>query len=53
MKMGGLDEATAAALSEEQKTSFAAIKAKERQNWIDSKVLKSLADLASVLDLNE
>ncbi len=48
-----MDEVTAAALSEEQKLSFAAIKSKERQNRIDSKALKSLADLTPVLDLNE
>ena len=53
MKAGGLDEVTTATLNEEQKASFAAIKAKERQNRIDSKALKSLADLTPVLDLNE
>ena len=53
MKAGGLDEVTTATLNEEQKASFAAIKAKERQNRIDSKALKSLAVLTPVLDLNE
>ena len=52
-KTDGLDEVTAAALDEEQMASFTAIKAKERQNRIDSKALKSLAELTPVLDLNE
>lgn len=53
MKSDGLDEATVALLTEDQKAGFDAIKAKERQSRIDSKALKDLGNLGTVLDLTQ
>lgn len=53
MKSDGLEEATAAVLNEDQKSGFDSLKAKERQNRIDSKALKDLGNLNTVLDLSE
>lgn len=53
MKSDGLEEATAAVLSEDQKAGFDSLKAKERQSRIDSKALKDLGNLNTVLDLSQ
>jgi hypothetical protein len=53
MKGDGIDEITAALLTDEQKSGFDAIKAKERQSRIDSKALKDLGNLGTVLDLSQ
>lgn len=53
MKGDALDETTAALLTGEQKSSYDALKAKERQSRIDSKALKDLGSLGTVLDLSQ
>lgn len=53
MKGDALDEATAGLLTNEQKSSFDALKGKERQSRIDSKALKDLGNLGTVLDLSQ
>jgi F0F1-type ATP synthase delta subunit len=53
MKIGSLDNVITSVLSEDQQAALTTIKAKHRQNRIESKALKSLADLTMVLDLNE
>ncbi len=53
MKGDALDEATAGLLTDEQKSSFDALKGKERQSRIDSKALKDLGNLGTVLDLTQ
>lgn len=53
MKGDALDEATAGLLTNEQKSSFDALKGKERQSRIDSKALKDLGNLGTVLDLTQ
>jgi hypothetical protein len=53
MKGDALDEATAALLTDEQKTGFDALKGRERQSRIDSKALKDLGNLGTVLDLTQ
>ncbi len=51
MERDGLEEATAALLNDQQKAGFDALKAKERQSRIDSRALKDLGTLGTVLDL--
>jgi hypothetical protein len=54
MKTDGLNEAvTSASLTGDQQASFEAVKSKDRQNRIDSKALKDLGNLGSVLDLTQ
>jgi hypothetical protein len=53
MKNGGLDGITATTLTKEQQASFTAVKAKDRQNRIDSKALRDLGNLTTALDLNQ
>jgi hypothetical protein len=53
MKGDALDDATAALLTDEQKTGFDTLKGKERQSRIDSKALKDLGNLGTVLDLTQ
>ncbi len=53
MKGDALNEATAGLLTDEQKSSFDALKGKERQSRIDSKALKDLGNLGTVLDLTQ
>ncbi|OYV04541.1 MAG: hypothetical protein CFE26_16340 [Verrucomicrobiales bacterium VVV1] len=53
MKSDGLEDATAAVLTDDQKSGFDSIKAKERQSRIDSKALKDLGTLGTVLDLSQ
>ena len=53
MKGDALDDATAALLNDEQRTGFDALKGKERQSRIDSKALKDLGSLGTVLDLSQ
>ncbi len=53
MERDGLEEATAALLNDQQKAGFDALKAKERQSRIDSRALKDLGTLGTVLDLTQ
>jgi hypothetical protein len=53
MESYGVDETTAALLTDEQKSGFEAIQVRERQSRIDSTALKDLGTLGAVLELSQ
>lgn len=53
MKTDGLEEATTALLSDEQKQQLDAFKTRERQGRIESRALKDLGNVTNVLELSQ